>query len=76
MKKQNKEHIDVENIIDSGIEKFPKPRTMPSHWDVSALTPSKEDSKIDPSDSSEIFEKFPKPRTMPMNWDTSEFKKK
>jgi hypothetical protein len=58
-------------------EPFPQPRTFPSGWDGSALTPSKgrnprdeEASNQSESSDSEDWapEKFPKPRTYPKNW--------
>ncbi len=75
MKNKENEYFDDKELEDSGMEKFPVPRTMPSRWDVSELSPSKSESRRKPKDSSEIFEKFPKPRTMPMKWDTSELRK-
>ena len=75
MKKQDNSHQEVSNIEESVFEKFPKPRTMPSQWDISELSPSETESKDDQKESGEIFEKFPKPRTMPMQWDTSDLEK-
>jgi len=76
MSNQKKEHTDEKDFIDSGIEKFPEPRTMPTHWDISGLMPSKSASQDKAVESEEIFEKFPKPRTMPIHWDTTVLPKK
>jgi hypothetical protein len=56
---------------------FPKPRTLPSGWDSSALMSTNGYQDNDEVDSSRtesrdaedwVPEKFPKPRTLPKNW--------
>lgn len=58
-------------------EPFPEPRTFPTGWDGSALTPSNDrghSGEETPSrgqtseDGGWTPEKFPKPRTYPKNW--------
>jgi len=75
MKNQNIINSEEKKILDSGFEKFPKPRTMPAQWDITELTTSKTKSKTMPAEVPEIFEKFPVPRTMPGNWEPVDFKK-
>jgi len=76
MSNQKEANNEKADFNESGIEKFPKPRTMPSQWDVSGLMPTKSGTQDKASGSEEIFEKFPKPRTMPIHWDTSVLNKK
>lgn len=57
---------------DDAFEKFPKPRTFPSHWDTSEMMAAEAAS---PAADDDRMETFPKPRTIPGKWDVSGFKK-
>ena len=67
-------------------DRFPKPRTFPDGWDLSALSNANISSKsgespeetthVDEKRKEAIHESFPKPKTMPDGWDLSDLIKK
>ena len=57
------------------MESFPKPRTVPANWDVSAMKPAKKAARASNERAKMGMESFPEPRTIPDKWDTSDLSK-